>query len=132
MDKDLDLSSVIEKLMSNENALEMVKQLKSAVGEAEASENTAPAAQQTESAEKAALSDGALSPDMAQIMAQLAPLIKANGGKKNASSGDAEKRNKLLSALRPYLSGSRQEAVDRIMSLSKITDLLDFLPRGKE
>ena len=60
-----------------------------------------------------------------QMMAALAP--SAAQGTDRASLHDAEKRKKLLAALKPYLSGSRRDAVDSIARMTELTDLLSTL-----
>ena len=71
-----------------------------------------------------------------QMMSALAPLVSGgDGGKKSpavqdaekVSLHDAEKRKKLLAALKPYLSGSRRDAVDSIARMTELTDLLSTL-----
>lgn len=71
-----------------------------------------------------------------QMMAALAPLVSVGDGGKTpspssggerASLHDAEKRKKLLAALKPYLSGNRRDAVDSIARMSELTDLLSTM-----
>lgn len=68
-----------------------------------------------------------------QMMAALAPLTGAGKespsaqGTDKASLHDAEKRKKLLAALKPYLSGSRRDAVDSIARMTELTDILSAL-----
>lgn len=78
----------------------------------------------------------AITPDMMQklpqMMSALAPLVGGGGALgKPAESGkggsEGEKRKKLLSALRPYLSDNRREAVDQILKVTEMTDLLGTL-----
>ena len=75
-----------------------------------------------------------------QMMSALAPLVSGmSGGKKadpsekpgGSGTGEAEKRKKLLSALRPYLNQHRKDAVDNIMKVSDMTDLLGGLSKTK-
>jgi Sec-independent protein translocase protein TatA len=69
-----------------------------------------------------------------QMMSALAPLVgsakKADSDKKEegrTNTADSEKRKKLLMALRPYLSDNRREAVDGILKMTEMTDLLGGL-----
>lgn len=72
-----------------------------------------------------------------QMMSALAPLV-GGGGKESSSGGtgkgpsDGEKRKRLLAALRPYLSDSRRGAVDQILKVTEMTDLLGALGEKKE
>ena len=78
-----------------------------------------------------------ITPDMMaklpQMMAALAPLTGAGKdspsaqGSDKASLHDAEKRKKLLAALKPYLSGNRRDAVDSIARMTELTDILSAL-----
>lgn len=66
-----------------------------------------------------------------QMMSALAPLV-SGGGKDSQSGGkkdlnDGEKRKRLLAALRPYLSDNRRGAVDQILKVTEMTDLLGTL-----
>lgn len=82
-----------------------------------------------------------------QMMAVLAPLLRGGdtgsspgsgapapdtpgeGTKppKESGAGESEKRKRLLAALRPYLSENRREAVDGILKVTEMTDLLGGL-----
>jgi len=73
-----------------------------------------------------------------QMMSALAPLLsgmqgekKESGGAEKSSASDAEKRKKLLAALKPYLSSSRRDAVDSIMKVTEMTDLISQFGGGK-
>ena len=77
----------------------------------------------------------AITPEMMQklpqMMSALAPLVggkgeeKSSGGKKELNDG--EKRKRLLSALRPYLSDNRRDALDQVLKVTEMTDLLGTL-----
>ena len=83
-----------------------------------------------------------ISPEMLsrlpQMMSALSPLVSGmrdkTGGKDGASGGapgDAEKRKKLLAALRPYLSSQRKDAIDSILKVTEMTDLIGQFGVGK-
>lgn len=73
-----------------------------------------------------------------QMMSVLSPLLsggrEGKDDKKEDSSrgekGDAEKRKRLLAALKPYLSSSRREAVDSILKVTEMTDLMGKMGFG--
>ena len=77
----------------------------------------------------------AITPEMMQKLPQkmsaLAPQEggkgegKTEGGKKELNDG--EKRKRLLSALRPYLSDNRRDALDQVLKVTEMTDLLGTL-----
>lgn len=66
-----------------------------------------------------------------QMLSALSPLVKG-GGEKETGAGkspksETEKRRRLLEALKPYLSDSRREAIDGIMKVTEMTDLMSKL-----
>ncbi len=77
-----------------------------------------------------------LSPEMLSrlpgMMSAMAPLLSGMQGKggapqkdgKGGDGGDAERRKRLLSALKPYLSSTRKDAIDSILKVTEMTDLL--------
>lgn len=82
----------------------------------------------------------AITPEMMaklpQMMTALAPLVgssageshaKKEGGDTKSTANDAERRKKLLMALRPYLSEGRRDALDGIVKVTEMTDLLGGL-----
>ncbi len=67
-----------------------------------------------------------------QMMAALRPLVE--GGEKGQgkeADDEAARRKRLLSALRPYLSDKRRGAVDNILRITEMTDLLGNLDAAK-
>ena len=77
----------------------------------------------------------AITPEMMQklpqMMSALAPLMGGKGEGKSSGSkkeiNDGEKRKRLLAALRPYLSDNRRGAVDQILKVTEMTDILGTL-----
>ena len=69
-----------------------------------------------------------------QMMSALSPLLAGgrDGKKEEGAAGrdDAEKRKRLLAALKPYLSSSRREAVDSILKVTEMTDLMGKMGFG--
>ena len=64
-----------------------------------------------------------------EIMSKLPAILSALGGSSaftgaHAKKGEEAKREALLRALKPYLSDSRAEAIDRILQLSRLGELL--------
>lgn len=80
-----------------------------------------------------------ISPEMLaklpQMMSAMAPLLsgmqgKGDGGKDGdggKKEGDAERRRRLLAALKPYLSHQRKDAIDSILKVTEMTDLIGQL-----
>lgn len=84
-----------------------------------------------------------ISPEMLarlpQMMSAMAPLLsgmqgksgeKSDGGK-GGEAGDAERRKRLLAALKPYLSSQRKDAIDSILKVTEMTDLISQFGGGK-
>jgi len=79
----------------------------------------------------------AITPEMMaklpQMMSALAPIVggsQSGGGEQSggrSAPNDAERRKKLLAALKPYLSDHRREAVDGILKVTEMTELLGGL-----
>ena len=108
---------------------------------AEVSGGTASAQpQDTQSTPASAPAMPQISPEMLaklpQMMSAMAPLLsgrqgKGDGGKGGKDDGnkdgDAERRKRLLAALKPYLSSQRKDAIDSILKVTEMTDLLGQL-----
>ncbi len=112
----IDLSEKLNEILQNKDLMAQI---------------TSIAGVKTEEAPKNSPSlDGLLSnPDLLsklpEIMSVLKPMVSQSDGKK--SSGGYDKRIALLTALKPYLSPERCDAVDYIAKMSKLSDLLKNL-----
>ncbi|MBQ6262408.1 MAG: hypothetical protein IJK58_02730 [Clostridia bacterium] len=110
-----DLGGMIEKLMGDPQVAELVKKLKG--GAPGGDEKDADPARDA----------GGGPADTGSILDSLGPLLKTAG---RASAG-TENRNKLLSALKPYVSSERRDMIDKVTSISKLTSLLDAATGNK-
>ncbi len=113
---ELDIGAVVSRLMSDPKVADLVKGLK------ESGEVKIPAS----APDLSAIDKSAVMERLPEIMSSLGPLMK--DGEKRGGGADADKRNRLLAALKPYLSENRQGVIDSIMSYSKLAGLLDLLP----
>ena len=115
------LSDAIEKLMANPEIISMVA---SALGNPTVKEDT----DKSESEQAKAVSAPTLPPDVGNILSTLSPLLsgvnKQGGGKHHESTDSGKNREALLYALRPYISQGRREAIDYILQLSRVTELI--------
>ena len=118
-----ELSSVLASLMSDSRVADTVKQLKESLSETKLSEEpkAVPVSQNTEN-----LTKTESFPDIGALTKLLSVPEKNNKGTDN----ETEKRNRLLSALKPYLSENRQDVIDKIMSLSSLTGLMDLFSQN--
>ena len=63
--------------------------------------------------------------DTSELMRNLAPMLSMlTAPRSSAVSKEADSRAALLVALRPYLSESRREAIDYIIKISQVSDLI--------
>ena len=117
-----ELSSVLASLMSDSRVADTVKQLKASLSEttprAESSTEATPISTDSERSESF--------PDLGA----LAKLLNISEKNSPTSDNEAEKRNRLLAALKPYLRENRREVIDRLMSLSNLTGLIDLFPKN--
>lgn len=126
----LDLSSAIERLMANPELISMVA---SSLGmnKKEPQENVVPSAAPTSApvatpppVSQAAATSSAEPPSVSpDAIAALTPLLGMLSGKGGASKKDDD-RACLLRALKPYVSRGRCEAIDTILQLSRLSDML--------
>ncbi|MBQ8524922.1 MAG: hypothetical protein IJ457_09910 [Clostridia bacterium] len=131
---EMDLSGIIERLMKSEDAAQMIEKLKASVENAPKEAANAPekdAAAEDDTSVSQLPSTDQLSEKLPQIMTALAPLMD-NGvigsGKLCRTSSE---RNNLLSAMRPFMSEGRRSMIDSFMTLSKLSGLMELLPKKK-
>ena len=110
--EEFDITSVMKTLMNDPSISETIKKLKeSTVGANEAKvENIV---------------------EEVPALEAMSKIISSNEVHSVDANSSIEMRNKLLSALKPYLRESRRDIIDTVMSLSKLTGILDVLPKGK-
>jgi hypothetical protein len=67
-------------------------------------------------------------PDLSALVSTISPLIsgaaphRSSGGRQHES--EAERREALLCALKPYVSEGRRDAIDYIIRISRMSDIL--------
>ncbi len=120
MDNKADLSAIIEKLMSDPSAVEMVQKLKQGTLSDSVETNS-------EKDDTAAPSKSENPPDTAKLLSSLTPLLNGLKGGADTDSPEIKRRNQLLCALKPYLSRERQEMIDMLTSLSRVSGIWDIL-----
>lgn len=126
MDGMPDLEKIMKSLSENDEVKNLIKNLK---GNSSASED-GNVKRDGEEREKTETSNESASDKLPEIISALSPLMK--GKMSGGSNADTEKRNRLLAALKPYLSAPRQEMIDTVTSLSKMTGILDLFAGGKQ
>lgn len=117
-----DLSSKINEILSDPQALEQIKGLGEMLGLSNTSEKPEKPPKPAQSSDNmlSALTGG-ISPDMLSLFSKIAPLMS------NISKEDDTTR--LLYALRPFLSDGRKKKLDEA---SKILKMMKLLPLIKE
>lgn len=129
------ISDAISKIMANPEILSSVASM---LGTSSPISAKASDAQEvTETEEKAIAQDvpssapheaPPSSSDIGAVVSTLAPLLSGlSGSKKLPDIKHDDKRACLLRALKPYLSPSRREAIDYMISLSQISDLIKHI-----
>lgn len=120
------LNGAIEKLMANPELITMVA---SALGK-----NKVPAAERTEPREDPPPPEGnplppvapvaseapaaSNTPELGKLIATISPILSGAGGKQD------DPRSCLLRALKPYVKPARRDAIDTMIRLSQISDVL--------
>jgi len=127
-----DLAGIIGKLMENGDAAEMVERLKASVEnngvkQADRVENTAKS--EESSAVSSIIDSEQLAEKLPQVMSAIAPLIEQGTFAQAKRSESSGRRNDLLRALRPYLNDGRRGMIDKIMTLSRFTGVIDLIGR---
>lgn len=124
-----DLSGMIEKVLANPELIGMVA---SAMGMQNKGGETVVEKQGDESAkdEGDPLTEGLKLPDnigekLPEIMKAIAPMVSApQKGNQRSAQND---RTCLLNALKPYLSEERRKAIDYMIGLGRLTDIIQKL-----
>ena len=118
-----ELSATIASLMNDSRVADTIKQLKASLSDSQSSET--PKAE-TPASNTAHNEKVEIFPDIGA----LTKLLSVSEKNPKGSDSETEKRNRLLSALKPYLSENRQDVIDKIMSLSNLTGLIDLFPKS--
>ena len=113
----LDLSSLIDTISKNP---ELINVAKSMLASPQKSSSAEASSKEENESETKSITAG-LS-DLSSILSSL---------RLTDSNGHCRDRDALLKALRPYLSSSRRETLDRILSIEKLGTVLASLERGK-
>lgn len=124
------ISAAIDKIMANPELISMVATALSASSPTVSAEGSEPLGERAENpdAAEAAVSAAPNIEKLPDIAASLAPLLSSlqkGGGAKH--SPHADHRACLLSALKPYLSRERCEAIDYMIKLGKLSELFKGL-----
>lgn len=124
-------------LLSNSELLKRISELPKALGDQkeriETEESTAAAPVSVSPPNigadslSALLQNPAMLEKLPSVIAALAPMMAANGKKGDSASDRGSDRDRLLLALKPFLSAERRLAVDRIIQLAKLGSLLENL-----
>lgn len=144
------INDLLNGLMSNPEALNMITNLMKSMPKSSAGE-TSPSMEETPASEAVRVENpnplGGINPEMLKmlpnLMSMLGPMMNkpkdaaankdeaveagaavSGGGSHKSRHRSVEQRNKLMYALKPYLSPSRREAVEQIVKITEITDLL--------
>ena len=114
---DARISGAISKLLEHPELIGMI----GSVLASPPTVNEAPSEEPTQAAEGAIAAGGG-----GDMLTRLAPMLsKLQGASKSISRGDGDHdRECLLIALKPYLSKERREAIDQMLRISRISEIL--------
>lgn len=117
------ISAAIDKILANPELISMVA---SALGGTDSAKKDAVPNTVTTSAESdTGIENKAVDEKSGDILATLAPILSSLQGRSILHHSQAnDKRACLLNALKPYLCQERCEAIDYMIKLSKISELL--------
>ena len=128
------LTDAINKLMANP---EIISTVASALGNMSLQEKSS-VSEDCEIASSDAADDVASSaqagirPDLGELMKSLGPVMSTlKGGSRSSEtkSSESDRREALLCALKPYVSEGRREAIDYIIRISQVSDILKNIQR---
>lgn len=127
------LSEAIEKLKAHPEIISMAASVLGQSAETatpHAEEDTTPS--QSDASEKAdaSVSAGSISDAIPQLMGLLGPMISKSGGaeeRKREHGKGLGRSTALLLALKPYLSKSRCETIDKLVQIGKVGEIFEKL-----
>lgn len=120
------LSQMLEHVLANPEIIKTVASaLSSSTPTAEGNVNAVAndVAASTDAADVKKISTDEISDKLPQIMSMLRPMM-SEGAKSGSSFGASSNKEALLCAVKPYLSGGRREAIDYIIKLSHLSEIL--------
>ena len=117
-----DFSAMLDKVLSNPEILTTVATALSGMSGSEAAPK-----EEAPQAASAPVDVDAMMQKLPQMMALLGPMISGASTKNGVVAPPSDKRECLLSAIKPYLSPARCEAIDYIIKFSKLSEILKTL-----
>lgn len=127
----LQISDAIDRLLANPDLLSAVASaigaqaptnatVKKEIGSDGGDTNTA---KESETASPIAAAESGTSSKIPDIMANAAPIIAALSGGKGGKTPDDD-RTRLLCALKPYVNPHRRDAIDTMVQLARISEII--------
>ncbi len=120
-ESELDINSIISGLMSDPKAVEMISSLKASMG--------ANAPKNREEPIQGIPSD--VLDKLPELMSTLAPIMGGENHNAGGNNKTTDNRNRLLEALKPYLNSNRQEIIDNVMRISRLSGIASMLQNKK-
>ena len=126
------LSDAIEHLMANP---ELISSIASAIGTVKAKSEPATDGNDNTASDAGTPPSPSEFPDLGKLISTLSPMLSSSAPTKVdkdqnksdaaiAHSGGRREREALLCALKPYVSDGRREAIDYIIRISQVSDIL--------
>jgi hypothetical protein len=117
------ISEMIEKLLDNPELIGMVA---SAVGKAPKKDDSR--GDEGEAPASASVTSGISREALTGLMSSLAPAVSSHEGS-HKETKKSDRRDHLLIALKPYMCSERCEAIDYMIRLGKISELIKSMGR---
>lgn len=120
--EDTRIADAINHLMANPELIGMIgRAMASAKAEAPPTDAAEPPEAAPDTAERSEASPAA---SVSSMISSLAPMLTSLGSLPRGMSAEAENRSALLRALKPYLSKERCDAIEQMITVSRISEML--------
>ncbi len=128
--EDTRISDAINKLMANPELIGMIgRAMASAKAESPPSAEAAEPPVAAAETERSEASPAAA--DMSKVISTIAPMLSSLSGISLQKSAETDHRSCLLRALKPYLSKERGEAIEQMITVGRISEIIRGANQGR-
>lgn len=127
--EDTRISDAINKLMANPELIGMIgRAMASAKAEAPPTDAAEPPEAAPAATERSEASPAA---DVSAMLSNIAPMLSSLSGISPQKNAEADRRSCLLRALKPYLSKERGEAIEQMITVGRISEIIRGVNQGR-